>query len=473
MVDEEINAGSVPVNVQSPVVGAEREVTVDGEQMTVPAPNHPKKEDKKQTFGNFLVGNIQQNGIILALILLLVIFSIVTSGNLLLPNSFVDILNQNAYVFVVAMGMVMVIIATHIDLSVGSVIAFGGIISAASIMWWGMPWYVGVLVGIAVGFLAGAFHGFFIAYVGIPGFITTLAGMLIFRGLAIIVGGNSVSLTGEDGTLYNKISSGFVPNFLGFIDSGINLGAGGLGLFPGQIYLTMDVVTLVVGALIALFILYSTFSKVAKSKKLHPNQPGFINAWNIVVGIILAIVVLIVFVLISASGANPNDPAQHMASNNGGGIPFSLIIIGVLGVVYTFITNRTIFGRYVYAVGGNRKAAILTGINTKLVDFKIYLHTGFLVGIAAVLTTARLGSAQPAAGDGYELDVIAACFVGGTAVTGGIGTVPGTMIGTIIFAIISRSLALLSVPTAWVKVIKGLILLIAVVLDLTTKKSKK
>ena len=384
-----------------------------------------------------LANNSKQYGIVGALVVIVLVFEFLTKGVLLKPNSFVSLIQQNAYVIILAIGMVMVIIATHIDLSVGSIVAFVGGVCAILMERQGVNWMLAILISLIVGLIIGCWQGFWVAYVGIPGFITTLAGMLIFRGLATVIVGASVPITSPE---FRGIARNYLPQLLGW-----------WGPFDG--------LTIVVGiACIALFA-WSQLRRRGKVAKagLTP-EPMALTVTKIVIATLL---IGFVTYLLALSG-----------NADQGGIPIMLVILGVLVFVYNFILTRTVFGRHVYAVGGNRKAAILSGINTKRVDFTLFVHMGFLSAIAAVCVLSRLSSATAQAGMEFEMDAIAACFIGGTAVTGGVGTIPGAVVGALVMGVINQGLSIMGVDTAVVKTIKGLVLLGAVAVDILSKRKK-
>ncbi|MEY8564029.1 multiple monosaccharide ABC transporter permease [Bifidobacterium pseudolongum] len=384
-----------------------------------------------------LANNSKQYGIVGALVVIVLVFEFLTKGVLLKPNSFVSLIQQNAYVIILAIGMVMVIIATHIDLSVGSIVAFVGGVCAILMERQGVNWMLAILISLIVGLIIGCWQGFWVAYVGIPGFITTLAGMLIFRGLATVIVGESVPITSPE---FRGIARNYLPQLLGW-----------WGPFDG--------LTIVVGiACIALFA-WSQLRRRGKVAKagLTP-EPMALTVTKIVIATLL---IGFVTYLLALSG-----------NADQGGIPIMLVILGVLVFVYNFILTRTVFGRHVYAVGGNRKAAILSGINTKRVDFTLFVHMGFLSAIAAVCVLSRLSSATAQAGMEFEMDAIAACFIGGTAVTGGVGTIPGAVVGALVMGVINQGLSIMGVDTAVVKTIKGLVLLGAVAVDILSKRKK-
>lgn len=397
----------------------------------------PVKKNKNTGVLETLANNSKQYGIVGALVVIVLVFEFLTKGVLLKPNSFVSLIQQNAYVIILAIGMVMVIIATHIDLSVGSIVAFVGGICAILMERQGVNWMFAILISLVVGLIIGCWQGFWVAYVGIPGFITTLAGMLIFRGLATVIVGESVPITSPQ---FRGIARNYLPNILGW-----------WGPFDG--------LTIVVGIICIALFAWSQLRRRAKVAKagLSP-EPMAITVTKIVVA---ALLIGFVTYLLALSG-----------NADQGGIPIMLVILAVLVLIYNFILTKTVFGRHVYAVGGNRKAAILSGINTKRVDFTLFVHMGFLSAVAAICVLSRLSSATAQAGMEFEMDAIASCFIGGTAVTGGIGTIPGAVVGALVMGVINQGLSIMGVDTAVVKTIKGLVLLGAVAVDILTKRKK-
>jgi putative multiple sugar transport system permease protein len=330
--------------------------------------------------------------------------------------------------------MVMVIIAGHIDLSVGSVVAFIGGVLGWAMYHWHWPWPAAVLLALLLGLAVGAWHGFWVAYVRIPAFIVTLAGMLVFRGLAIVIAG--FTMAGFDPG-FVAISSGSIPNFLGFA-----------GYFDG--------VTLVLGLLAVAGLVFQQLRTRSTQVKhgLLPEPMG----WAVARLGVIAALILFVTALLALSA---------------GGAPVMLIVVGALIFIYSFILNRTVFGRHVYAIGGNLDAAVLSGINTARTNFTVFLHMGLLSAVAAVAVVSRAGAATSTAGQGYELDAIAACFIGGAAVNGGVGRVSGAMAGALIMGVLNMGLSILGVPSAWQQVVKGLVLLAAVAFDLLSKRRTK
>ncbi|PYF99321.1 putative multiple sugar transport system permease protein [Georgenia satyanarayanai] len=383
------------------------------------------------TLTQYMSRNVRQYGIWLALLAIIILFQILTDGLLLRPNNVASLVQQNAYVMILAIGMVMVIVARHIDLSVGSVVAFVGGVTAIMMNSWEVHWLLAVVVALLLGAVIGAWQGFWVAYVGIPAFIVTLGGMLIFRGLAIVLVGTTVAGLPRP---FNAISNGSVPNVLGFVAN-------------------LDVVTLLIGALAIVGLVLSQIrNRVAAGKHDLVSEPrsAFIGK-------------LVLFTAAIGYGT-------WILSRSAGGTPIVLIIIGVLIIGYTFLMNRTVFGRHVYAVGGNLHAARLTGINTKRVDFMVFVNMGVLAALAGVVTTSRAGAGVASAGEMFELDAIAAAFIGGTAVSGGIGKVSGAIIGALIMGVLNMGLSIMAVDPAWQQTIKGLVLLLAVAFDLLSKR---
>lgn len=375
--------------------------------------------------------NLREYGILGALVLIVLLFQVLTGGKLLQPDNIASLVQQNAYVMILAIGMVMIIVAGHIDLSVGSVVAFIGGILAIAMSSWGLPWPVAVLVGLGVGVLVGAWQGFWVAYIGIPAFIVTLAGMLIFRGLAIILVGETIA----------GLPNGFVQ-----ISNGGLLGIAG---FSGA----LDVFTLIIGLLAIGAFVYSQLRTRATLRK-HDLAMESQGAFMVKLVIISLLVAYFTWIL----------------ANSSIGIPYVLLLVGVLIMAYAFLMGRTVFGRHIYAIGGNVHAAVLSGVNVQKVNFWIFVNMGVLASLAAVVTTSRAGAGVAAAGTNYELDAIAACFIGGAAVTGGVGKVSGAIIGALIMGVLNMGLSIMAVNPAWQQAIKGLVLLAAVAFDLINKR---
>jgi putative multiple sugar transport system permease protein len=410
-----------------------------------------KKESLMDNLRSRLEGvNLRQNGIFLALIGLVIFFAATTPGAAsITPDNVSNLVMQNGYILVLAIGMVMVIIAGHIDLSVGSIAAFIGAVAGVFVVrpleqdgWeWlpAMPWFLGIIAAILVGALVGVWQGFWVAYVGIPAFIVTLAGMLIFRGLALMTLQNS-----NIGPFPNEFRA--IGN--GFFDKENTFGAS-LG-FPEEINAAALLLTAV--GILALWLREVT-TRRGRKKYGQAIEP---RVWFLVKNSILTL-------MIGAVGF-------QLARANG--IPYLLILMIFLIVIYSLIMNKTTFGRHIYAIGGNLNAAMLSGINVRRVNFLLFVNMGALAALSGILIAARMNSAVPKAGDGFELDAISSVFIGGAAVQGGVGTVTGSMIGGMIQGVLGNGMNLNSVGIDSQMFIKGLVLLFAVAFDVWSKRRK-
>lgn len=374
--------------------------------------------------------NMRQSGIFVAFVVIVGLFAILTDGVSLSPGNITNLVLQYSYILVLAIGMVIVIVGGHIDLSVGSVVALTGAVSAILVIREGQPWWVGVLAAIAVGVVVGVWQGFWVAYVGIPAFIVTLAGMLLFRGLTQIVLDN-LSLSPFPGE-YARIASGFLNGLLG-----------GYGY---------DAFTLLIGAVAVAGYAVSQF----RTRMARIRYEQAVESFPLFVLKVLAV------------GAVVMAFAWRLSTARG--LPIVLIILAVLVLTYAVVMKRSVFGRQVYAIGGNLSAAQLSGVNVKRTNFMIFVNMGMLAGIAGVIFSARSNGAQPSAGNMFELDAIAAVFIGGAAVTGGIGTVTGAMVGGLIMAVMSNGMQLMGVEQPIQSVVKGLVLLLAVAFDVYNKR---
>ncbi|MEH0930214.1 multiple monosaccharide ABC transporter permease [Micromonospora sp. CPCC 205558] len=377
-----------------------------------------------------VLNNLRQSGIYVALVVIVALFAVLTDGVLLSPGNITNIVLQYSYILVLAIGMVILIIGGHIDLSVGSVVALTGAVSAVLVIQQGHPWWIGVVAALVVGVAVGAWHGFWVAYAGIPAFIVTLAGMLLFRGLTLRVLDN-ISLSPFPSE-YQQVAAGFLNGLLG--------GEG------------FDAFTLLIGAIAVAGYAVSGFrTRVARIRYQQPVEsfPLFVAR------VVLVGAVLMYF-------------AWQLAHARG--LPIVLIILAVLVLVYGLLTRRTVFGRQVYAIGGNLSAAALSGVKVRTVNFWMFVNMGFLAAVAGVIYSSRSNGAQPAAGNMFELDAIAAAFIGGAAVTGGVGTVVGAMVGGLIMAVMSNGMQLMGIDQSTQSVVKGLVLLVAVAFDVYNKR---
>lgn len=384
-----------------------------------------------------ITASLKKYTMIIALVLVIAFFYWSTEGKILYAQNINNLISQNAYVFVLATGMLLCILTGgNIDLSVGSVVCFVGGIGAV-IMSNGMNSWLAVAAMLIVGLIVGMFQGFWIAYVKVPPFIATLAGMYAFRGLSnVVLQGYTVSVS--DTTFLNVFGGGadcYVPNFIG----GENL----------------NLTCLVAGILIAvIYILLTVKNRIRKKTKGYTTEPF---AGEMIKTVLISAVIIWLFYKLS----------------NYKGIPSALVWIAVVLLVYAYITSRTTIGRYLYAVGGNEKATRLSGVNTKKVYFFAYANMGLLSGLAGILTIARATSAQPTYGQGYEMDAIAACFIGGASAYGGVGSVVGMVVGATLMGVINQGMSIMGMEANYQKVVKGLVLLIAIIFDVMSKKEKK
>lgn len=382
-----------------------------------------------QTFIDLFKNNIREYGMIIALVLITGLFWVLTDGISFTPLNLTNLILQNGFILVLAVGMVLVIITGNIDLSVGSVVAFIGAIAGVLIINMDVPVWIAVLLSILAGALIGVWQGFWISYIGIPSFIVTLAGMLIFRGLTLwLLDGQSLAPFPDS---FQSISGGFIPDLFG----GANL----------------HIFTIVLSAILSLVLIYLEFNR--RKTQLQ---------YNFQVGPVWLTVLKLVFLLLAI-----NWFAYQLALNKG--IPTVLLIVVALIVIYTFIMKNTVMGRHIYATGGNKKAADLSGIKTKRVVFWVFVNNGVLAALAGLMFAARLNSATPAAGNMLELDAIAAVFIGGASMAGGVGTVIGAIVGGLVMGVMNNGMSLIGIGIDWQQFIKGLVLLIAVGFDVYNK----
>jgi putative multiple sugar transport system permease protein len=374
----------------------------------------------------------RQFGILGALVVIVLLFEILTGGKTLEPVNLINLVNQNVYVLVLAIGMVMVIIAGHIDLSVGSVAAVVGIIVAKAMTEWHVPWGLAIVLGLLIGVVIGAWQGWWVAYVGVPAFIVTLAGMLIFRGLNQLIGNANTIPVPDD---FTYIGGGFLPEW------GPNTG------FNNS--------TLVLGIIVAVVIAVMEVRTRRKQTAMGSDKAPL---WVSIFKVVILDAIVLYFTMLFASG------------RVGTSFPVAGIILGVLVILYSFITRNTIFGRHIYAVGGNWHAAELSGVKIKRINFFVMMNMSVLAALAGMISVARSVSSGPQDGLNWELDAIAAVFIGGAAVSGGIGTVAGSIIGGLVIAVLNNGLQLLGVTSDKVQIIKGLVLLIAVGVDVYSKR---
>ena len=375
--------------------------------------------------------NMRQYGMMIMLVVVYVFFAILTKGKNLTPMNINNLIMQNGYVVILAVGMLLCVLTGNVDLGVGSVVASCGAVAGTLIIDFGVSTPVAMLAALAVGAAFGVFVGFFVSELEIPPFIVTLATMLMGRGLCYVI--LKAQTKGPLPASYNWIGTGFLPT----------IPVGGV-----------DLICLIVAAVISVLIILGEMKSVATAKKHGlPTAP----TWQLVIkdAVIIGIVVFFFWKL-----ANYN------------GIPVVLVLMALLVGIYHFITTNTVAGRQIYAMGGNAKAARLSGINTKKVFFWVYANMGLLAAVAGIVLSARNQSATPKAGDSFEMDAIASCYIGGAATSGGVGTIIGAVVGAFIMGILNNGMSLAGYDTNIQKIVKGMVLLGAVTVDLVSKRRK-
>jgi len=370
---------------------------------------------------------------VIALVVLTIVFNIASEGKMITSSNFQNLIFGNSYVMVLAIGMLLVIVIGQIDLSVGSVAGFCGMIMALSVRNFGIPWWLGVLLALAVGTLIGAWQGFWLAKLGIPGFITTLGGMMIFRGGVIWI---SKSISVPAPVELRVFGSGYLPDW-------------------GPAFTGMNNSTLLLGIIAFASFTFAQLRKYHRSSKLSEKKEVI---WPVIVRIVLVGVAIGYITRIFGTG------------RPGTSFPIPGLILVVLVIIYHIISQYTRFGRHIYAVGGNKNAAALSGVNVKRTYFLTMLNMSMLAALAGIMFVARSTAAGPSDGTGWELDAIAAVFIGGAAVSGGVGTIIATMVGGLVMAVLNSGLMLMGVGSDQTQVIKGLVLLAAVGFDVYNKQ---
>ena len=374
--------------------------------------------------------NMRKLSMFIMLGLILIVFAILTNGVNLTPRNITNIFIQNSYILILAVGMVLVIIIGNIDLSVGSVVAFSGAISAM-IYNTGIGLIPTLILSLFVGALIGAFQAFWIAYMRIPAFIVTLSGMLLFRGLTYII--TNVSPISIRDDKFRSIASG-----------SLNI--------PGFSIGSLDGLSLLVAVVAIAFLTFFTFQQ--RNNKIRNEFSVLPLKYSVFKILVLSGLILFVFYKFAAYR----------------GIPTVALVLFIVTAIFVFITNNTVIGRYIYAVGGNAKSAKLSGINSEQVIFTTHVIMGVLCGLSGLVFTAYMNSALPQAGDKFELDAIASCFIGGAAASGGIGTTIGAITGGLVMGVINNGMSLMNIGADWQYVVKAAILLLAVFYDIQSRK---
>ena len=393
--------------------------------------------------------NIRQYTMLIALVLAMVLFGFLTGGTLLVPQNITNLILQNAYVFILGIGMMILLInGGNIDLSAGSVVAFIGAVVGILLIDMHWPMWLGILVALLIGAAIGAWQGYWIAYIRVPGFIVTLAGMLLFRGLTLTI---TKGLTiAPFSASFTKIAMGFVPDYIG------NAPVMKPEEFTSLAYRishpeTYNYVAIVLGVLIvAAYVFLQIKSRKNKQKFMleTPPKPLFIAQL-----VLMSVAMMAFFLWLGLYD----------------GLPIIFIIMGLLVLGYQFYLTKTVPGRHIYAMGGNEKAAKLSGVNTNKVLFLSYVNMGVLAAVAAIATASRLVAASPIAGDNYEFDAITACFVGGASMYGGAGTAVGAIIGALFMGVLNNCMSILGYNTDVQSILKGFVLLLAVAVDIFSK----
>lgn len=391
-----------------------------------------EKKQSRNRLKDKAVEIFSKYSMVIILVFLLVAFQLLTDGIFWRPLNITNLVLQNSHILVLSAGMLLVVLLGHVDLSVGSVMAFVGAIAGYLMVNFKLSPLLAVPICLLIGAIIGAWQGFWVAYVGIPAFIVSLAGLLMFRGLTqVVLGGQSLA---PFPTAFQKISTGYLPDI-----------AGGEHL---------HYVTMIIGALLAAFLIINQWRARDKRQK-NLFEVESINGF-IFKAIFTALVVLVVTYIFASYQ----------------GYPIILILLGVIVAVYGFLTNKTVAGRQIYATGGNRKAAELSGIKTKKITFLVFVNMGAMAALAGLILAARLNAATPQAGVSMELDAMAAVYFGGASTSGGIGTVMGAIVGGLVMGVLNNGMSILGIGVDWQQAIKGLILLLAVVLDIYNKKKK-
>lgn len=394
-----------------------------------------RTETPKVSVSDYLRKNIREYGLLLALVVIMLLFQFLTGGVLFKPVNITNLVLQNSFIIIMALGMLLIIVAGHIDLSVGSIVAFIGGISAIMLVKWGWHFSLVVPLCLIIGAAMGAAQGYWVAYQKIPSFIVTLAGMLVFRGLTyVVLEGRPIGPFPKE---FQLLSTGFIPDFLSFTD-------------PATSVVKNYVALLAVLALVGWAIYSGLKNRRLNEQHGTPNEPFVFFAGQMAV--ISVVAVFLGFQLSTYRG-----------------LPNVLVVMGVLIAFYTFVTTRSTIGRRIYAMGGNEKAAKLSGINTERLTFYTFVNMGVLAALAGMIIAARLNSATPKAGVGFELDVIAACFIGGASASGGVGRIIGAVIGAFIMGVMNNGMSIMGIGIDYQQLIKGLVLLAAVFFDVYNK----
>ena len=400
---------------------------------------------------DFINRNIRQYGMIFALVVIMIFFGVITGGKIIWPRNVTMLVRQNAYVLILAVGMMFCILTGgNIDLAVGSIVALVSAMSGLLTTTLGLAPWLSILISILTGLLAGMWQGFWIAYVKVPPFITTLAGMLVFRGINnIILNGQTLPLSGLYVTIGTGSVSDIAPNTVpDFLHIGDLLS---LQNKPEFLNVTMLITGLVLSISYVLVVLLTRKSKQARGYEVATFK-------SVIVKVISLFIIINIF-------------AYWLAMDEG--LPILLILLAILYAIYTFVATKTIPGRHIYAMGGNTKAAELSGINTRKMMFLVYSNMGLLAGVAGIVTAGRLMAASPNVGANFETDAIGACFIGGASAYGGVGTIWGAIVGAFIMGVMNNGMSIIGLNVFLQSVAKGLVVLLAVAFDMYSKSKSR
>ena len=395
------------------------------------------KEAGKVSIGqellSLLKANIRDYVMYIALVVIFVIFSFMTKGLFLSPRNLSDLVNQAGYVAVIAIGMTVILIIKHIDLSVGYVAGFLGAV-AAILMKNGLPAIAAIPIVLVCGILIGVYQGTLVAKVGVPAFVVTLAGMFIFRGLlSLTTAGTGTIIIKDDG--YKAISNGYIPDIP----------------ISGNIHL----LTLIIGIVAIVLVVHSQIKTRNNLRKYNFE----VSSLPILVGKIVFLSAIIMYIMWTLAGYK--------------GIPWTAVIVAVVLLIYNFILNRTRLGRYIYGIGGNAEAAELSGVNVQKITMFAFCSVSMLSALGGILYSSRLASATPTAGTGFELDAIASSYIGGVSVNGGIGRVTNTIIGAFVIMSLTNGMNLMGIDISYQYIVKGVIFILAVAFDIITRNKRK
>lgn len=384
--------------------------------------------------------NVKQYGMFIALLAVMLFFTVTTGGTFLTSRNLSNLFDQTGYVAVLAIGMTLVLIIRQIDLSVGYACGFIGALAALLMKNTGIPVFVIVIGAMAVGVLIGLYQGFLVAKCAVPAFVVTLAGMFIFRGALLLVTGGIGTIIVKNPT-FNALGNGFIPDF--FKHS-----------VPSEIKIPFHVLTMILGLALVVFIILTGIKDRKNRAKYNLQDTPF----TLFVAKMIFMTILIMFFTTKLA-------MYH-------GLSWTVVIVLVVLGIYAFMMDNTVLGRHIYAIGGNPEAAELSGINVQKITMFVFCSMGALAGLAGILFTARLQSATPTAGNAFEMDAIASCYVGGVSAAGGSGRVTGTIIGALVMSALTNGMNLMGIGIAYQYIVRGAILILAVLFDVRARRMK-